>query len=64
MRNDLLEKALEQTWKNKEKFYENTKGLSMLEIVTKIENKYKKRDTAQNKTVSALPRRKSFEVSG
>jgi hypothetical protein len=36
-----LEKALEETWKNKEKFYEDTKGLSMLEIVTKIENKYK-----------------------
>jgi hypothetical protein len=36
-----LEKALEETWKNKERFYENTKGLSMLEIITKIENKYK-----------------------
>jgi hypothetical protein len=49
-----LEKALEETWKNKEKFYEDTKGLSMLEIITKIENKYKVQDTA-HKTVNVKP---------
>ena len=39
--NNVLEKALEETWKNKEKFYEDTKGLSMAEIIRKVENKYK-----------------------
>jgi hypothetical protein len=48
-----LEKALEETWKNKEKFYEKTKGLSMLEIITKIENEYKVRGIARNQTVNA-----------
>jgi hypothetical protein len=48
-----LEKALEETWKNKEKFYEDTKGLSMLEIIKGIENKYETRGTAHNKTVYA-----------
>ena len=41
MRNDGLEKALEETWKNKEKFYEDTKELSILEIIKEIEDKYK-----------------------
>jgi len=40
LRNDELEKALKETWKNKDKFYEDTKGLSMLEIIKKIEAKY------------------------
>ena len=40
MRNDTLEKALEETWKNKEKFYESTKDLSMLEIIKKIESRH------------------------
>ena len=39
--NDGLENALRETWDNKEKFHEDTKGLSMLEIVQKIEGKYK-----------------------
>jgi len=39
--NNGLEKALEETWKNKEKFYEDTKELSTLEIIKKIEDKYK-----------------------
>ena len=43
MRNDGLEKALKETWKNKEKFYEDTKRLSMLEIVKRIETKYRER---------------------
>jgi len=46
LKNNFLEKALEETWKNKEKFYEENKGLSMSEIVKKIENKYKERGTA------------------
>ena len=45
MRNNELEKALEETWRNKEKFYEDTKGLSMLEIVKQIEDKYKEQGT-------------------
>jgi hypothetical protein len=39
LRNDGLEKALGETWKNKERFYEDTKDLSMLEIIKEIENK-------------------------
>jgi hypothetical protein len=55
LRNERLEKALEETWKNKEKFYEDTKGLSILEIVKGLENKYKVRGTAHNRTVCASP---------
>jgi hypothetical protein len=52
LKNDGLEKALEETWRNKEKFYEDTKGLPVLEIVREIENKYKVRNTAPNRAVS------------
>jgi hypothetical protein len=55
LRNEELEKALEETWKNKEKFYEDTKGLSILEIVKGLENKYKARGTAHNRSVCASP---------
>ncbi|MDR0448737.1 MAG: hypothetical protein LBH07_08725 [Treponema sp.] len=55
MRNEELEKALEETWKNKERFYEDTKGLSMLEIIKEIENKYKVCGTAHNRIVNASP---------
>jgi len=48
LRNDVLEKALEETWKNKERFYEDNKGLSMLEIIKGVEKKYKVRDTEYN----------------
>jgi hypothetical protein len=34
-----LEKALEGTWKNKEKFYEETKYMNIMEIIEKIEGK-------------------------
>jgi hypothetical protein len=34
-----LEKALEETWRNKEKFYEDTKHMSIMEILEKIEGK-------------------------
>ena len=37
--NSTLERALEETWRNKEKFYENTKGLAIIEILEKIEGK-------------------------
>jgi len=47
LRNDGLEKALNETWKNKDKFYEDTKGLSMLEIIKKIEAKYEERGRAK-----------------
>jgi hypothetical protein len=54
LNNEVLEKALEETWKNKERFYEDTKGLSMLEIIKEIENKYKIRNTAYNETVEKV----------
>jgi hypothetical protein len=37
--NSSLEKALSETWKNKELFYESTKHLSIREILEKIEGK-------------------------
>ena len=55
MRNNELEKALEETWRNKEKFYEDTKGVSMLEIVKQIESKYKVWGSAHNRTVYVAP---------
>ena len=55
MKKDLLEKALEETWRNKDKFYEENKNLSMLEIIKKIENKYKERGIANNRSVYAAP---------
>jgi hypothetical protein len=49
LKNDGLERALEETWKNKEKFYEDTKGLSMTEIIKSVEDKYKTRNIAYSK---------------
>ena len=49
MKNDVLEKALEETWKNKEKFYEDTKNLSLLEVIKGIEEKYETWGTAYNR---------------
>jgi hypothetical protein len=54
LRNDGLERALEETWKNKERFYEDTKGLSMLEIIKGIEDKYKVRSTAHNQAAEKM----------
>jgi hypothetical protein len=51
LRNDSLEKALKETWKNKKKFYEDTKHLSPLEIVKKIENKYSEGDAVKSSKV-------------
>ena len=39
MMNNTLEKALKETWENKEKFYEDTKHLSIMQIIEKIEGK-------------------------
>jgi hypothetical protein len=36
-----IEKALEETWEMKERFYEENKDLSLMEILVKLENKYK-----------------------
>ena len=55
MRNDGLEKALEETWRNKEKFYEDNKGLSMLEIIKGIEKKYKVCGAAHKRTTYDSP---------
>ena len=44
MTNSGLAKALELTWENKAKFYEATKNLTVMEIVTGIEQKYGKRN--------------------
>jgi len=45
MTNDGLEKALALTWENKQKFYEDTKNFSLLEIVKGIEKKYARRSS-------------------
>jgi hypothetical protein len=34
-----LEKALKESWEKKEKFYEDTKGLSIREILERVEGK-------------------------
>ena len=39
MMNNSLEKALKETWENKKKFYEDTKHLTIMEIIEKIEGK-------------------------
>ena len=48
MKNNGLEKTLEETWRNKERFYEDTKGLSMVEIIKGIEKKYTVRGATHN----------------
>ena len=64
MNNDLLDKALEETWKNKEKFFEENKGLSMSEIVRKIEHKYKERGTVHNNIIYASTLKRPGVQSG
>ena len=49
--NNSLEKALEETWKNKEKFYEDTKHMSIMEILEKIEGKKFNIKNAEEKTI-------------
>jgi hypothetical protein len=48
--NSSLEKALEETWKNKEKFYEDTKHLNIIEILEKIEGKEFKIENTDKKS--------------
>jgi hypothetical protein len=45
--NSSLEKALTETWENKERFYEATKHLSVKEILEKIEGKRFKFEKSQ-----------------
>ena len=55
--NSSLERALEGTLKNKEKFYEKTKNMNIMEIIEKIEGKrfnikkVEKTDTVKKYTV-------------
>ena len=54
MKNDELEKTLEETWKNKEKFYEDTKNLSMVEIIKEVKNRYKVVSVSRNESVKNI----------
>ena len=54
MKNDELEKALAETWKNKEKFYEDTKNLSMVEIIKEVKNRYKVVSVSRNESVKNI----------
>jgi hypothetical protein len=55
MTNSGLTKALELTWENKAKFYEDTKNLTMMEIVTGIEKKYGKRNRPHRRRAAQAP---------
>jgi hypothetical protein len=52
--NDILENALKETWEKKDKFYEENKDLSVLEILIKLEKKYGGRGVPHN-SVTMLP---------
>jgi hypothetical protein len=39
MMSSSIEKALKETWEKKDKFYEDTKNLSIMEILERIEGK-------------------------
>jgi hypothetical protein len=54
--NETLENALKETWEKKDKFYEENKDLSALEILIKLENKYGVRSTLQKGSVCAQTR--------
>jgi hypothetical protein len=45
-----IEKALEETRAMKERFYEENKDLSLLDILVKLENKYKNIEMARHIT--------------
>jgi hypothetical protein len=54
--NNTLENALKETWEKKDKFYEENKDLSILEILIKLENKYGARGASpNNRAVCASP---------
>jgi hypothetical protein len=50
-----LEKALKETWENKEKFYEDNKNLTIIEILEKIEGRKfnTKRESSENSIFEA-----------
>jgi hypothetical protein len=48
MKTSSLEKALKETWEKKDKFYEDTKGLRMIEIIEKIEGKKFEMNSGEN----------------
>jgi hypothetical protein len=52
--NDVLENALKETWEKKDRFYEENKDLSVLEILIKLENKYGSRAASQT-SATTLP---------
>ena len=52
MMNNSLEKTLKETWKNKEKFYEDNKDLSIREILEKIEGKKFRKNSFREEKVN------------
>jgi hypothetical protein len=61
MMNSALENALKENWEKKEKFYEDTKDLTMIEILEKIEGKKFNSETYRRKT--AINSKKPAPVS-
>ena len=49
-----LENALKETWEKKEKFYEDTKHLSIMEIIEKIEGKNLNIENDKEKTIKRI----------
>jgi hypothetical protein len=60
--NDTLENVLKETWKKKDKFYEENKDLSVLEVLIKLENKNGACDFSRSNDVRAMPL-KQLEVA-
>jgi hypothetical protein len=54
MMSSSLEKALKETWEKKEKFYEDTKGLSIREILEKIEGKQSMQKKEEPRVLKAV----------
>ena len=52
--NNSLENSLKETWKNKEKFYEDTKHLNIREIIEKIEDKKFSKMNTKEKNIEKL----------
>jgi len=49
MIDNLLEETLKETWEKKEKFYEDTKYLTIMEIIEKVEGKkFRLKDNQEN----------------
>jgi len=56
--NNSLENSLKETWKNKEKFYEDTKHLNIREIIEKIENKKFSKMNTNDKNIKNISKTK------